>query len=161
MNEHDPHTETLRELTALIPRAEFRLHSTGETVWAGFRRDSACSFYYGTKYVLHFNSAGQLRRAYIDGVLYKAENRQLIAVTRVRQAERTLHQSHLCSPALQATFLQAARERLRNLATALDAGLFDLVDCFPIEADIVTRLRDWLSRRSTISVQLADRPHLG
>src|SRR5690348_4164205 len=74
----------LREATALIERVE--LHVTGfeEPIVVGFRRDGCASFFFGAVAVYQFNSAGELRRGYIEGLLYKAVGGRLIGLQRER-----------------------------------------------------------------------------
>ena len=61
--------DLLREATALVERIELAPADAAddEHIVAGFRRDGALSIYFGADPVYHFNSAGELRRAYCDG----------------------------------------------------------------------------------------------
>ena len=74
--------DLLGDATAFVERIEWRLPSgdptaqsdpPGQIVFAGFRADDAVSFYFDADPVYHFNAAGQLRRAFCQGLLLKAE----------------------------------------------------------------------------------------
>src|SRR2546421_10418921 len=76
--------DLLREATALVERAEIRTPGEHEPIVVGFRRDGSASFFFGAHPVYQFNSAGEFRRGYIGGLLYKAERGRLIALRRER-----------------------------------------------------------------------------
>ncbi|MCA9269139.1 MAG: hypothetical protein KDA41_11745, partial [Planctomycetales bacterium] len=79
--QHD-REDLLREATALVVRAELQLNSDAHPVVAGFRQGGEASFYFGFDPVFQFNSERQLRRAFYDGRLIKAEQGALIALAR-------------------------------------------------------------------------------
>src|SRR5437016_5665990 len=76
--------DLLREATALVERVEMRNPGCDEPVVAGFRRDGSVSFYFGADPVYQFNSAGEFRRGYVAGMLYKAERGRIIKLERKR-----------------------------------------------------------------------------
>src|SRR5262245_38318908 len=63
--------DLLREATALVERAELKVAGEPEPVTVGFRRDGSLSVFFGSVAVYQFNTAGELRRAFADGLLYK------------------------------------------------------------------------------------------
>ncbi len=67
--------DLLREATALVERVELAPtdNEAGEHIVIGFRAGGAASVYFGGDTAYHFNSDGELRRAYADGLLYKAD----------------------------------------------------------------------------------------
>src|SRR5204863_2544475 len=73
--EESSREDLLREATALVERIE--LIPNGSTsdgrIVAGFRRNGALSVFFGEDPVYQFNAAGELRRAYTDGKLLKAD----------------------------------------------------------------------------------------
>src|SRR6476469_7681087 len=78
--------DLLRDATALVERIELIRHgalSHGHII-AGFRRNGAFSIFFGEDPVYQFNAAGELRRAYCDGKLLKANRGRLVALQRVR-----------------------------------------------------------------------------
>ncbi len=136
--EHD-REDLLREATALVQRVQWLVAGLPEPVVVGFRRDGCGSIYLGGDEAYHFNTRGALRRAFVSGVLYKAERGTLVAMQRQRRA----HAVELCSRRLSAeetaAFLQRMRDRLGGLADALARGT-----AVPDEAPLVQRVRVWL-----------------
>lgn len=157
--EHD-REDLLREATALIERAELQIAGDPEPVVIGFRRDGSFSIFFGGDPVYQFNSASELRRAFVDGLLYKAERGQLIGLRRERTAGATVLVRQTPNAEEQMLFLSAARERLRLLCLALEGNRFKLIGQMPPEANVVGRVQKWLS---TFAEQLvvANRPHSG
>jgi hypothetical protein len=136
--------DLLREATALVERAELTIEGHDEPIVVGFRRDGATSFFFGADPVYQFNSAGELRRAYVDGLLYKAERGRLVALRRERSAaEVALVRSEL-SDEESATLMSAMRQRLTFLQAALTAGSFALAGQVPADADTRARISRWL-----------------
>ena len=136
--------DLLREATALVERAELTIESDPEPIVAGFRRDGSASFYFGADPVYQFNSAGELRRAFIAGLLYKAERGKLVALRRRRSAtEVALVQIELNAQDI-ANLLLAMRQRLDLLQSALAAGTYSLIGQVPVKADAPARLLQWL-----------------
>jgi hypothetical protein len=128
MARHEAEREDLlAEARALVDRAEFQVPGEAFAVVAGFRANGAMSLYFGEDLALHWNSQGELRRAYADGLLYKAEQGKLIALRR----ERTEQESALIRHELTADELLAYKAqlhiRLINLRMHLDQGNYTLL----------------------------------
>ncbi len=142
-NESD-REDLLREATALVERAELTMAGFGEPAVVGFRRDGSLSVFFGGEEVYQFNAAGELRRAYCGGLLYKAERGGLVSLRRERgDAEVVLLRTELNGQ--QTTdFLSTARERLNALAEALGSRSFSVIGQVPADADVVSRVQGWL-----------------
>jgi hypothetical protein len=151
--------DLLREATALIERAELRIPAESESIVAGFRRDGSASFYFGSDPVYQFNSAGELRRAYVAGRLLKAEQGRLVALTRERTASEVALVRCDLPQAEQDKLLRHAQSRLQSLAAALIAGEFRLIGQVPARGDVVARLRQWL-RAPAGEIVVARRPNV-
>src|SRR6201999_1137217 len=82
--EEEARENLLREAVALIARVELKVEGFDEPVVGGFRKDGAASFFFGQQIVYQFNQAGELRRGFFNGKLFKAEDRQLVELTRER-----------------------------------------------------------------------------
>jgi len=137
--------DLLREATALVERAEIRIPGENEPIVVGFRRDGSASFFFGADPVYQFNSAGELRRAYIDGLLYKAERGRLISLRRERsETEVSLIRNEL-QPHETDALLTTARARLARLNEALASHSFTLVGEVPTSGNVVGRARQWLA----------------
>jgi hypothetical protein len=70
----------LAEATALVERAELRVAGEAESATIGFRRNDAASVFFGGDAAYHFKSSGELRRAFHQGLLYKAERTRLVSL---------------------------------------------------------------------------------
>lgn len=137
--------DLLREATALVERAELQVVGEADPVVVGFRRNGAASCFFGADPVYQFNTAGELRRAYIAGRLLKAESGRLVALSRERSAtEVALIRTELTS-ADQVELLHAAQLSLRDLTAALSTGHFQLLGQVPPTGDILSRIQQWLA----------------
>src|SRR5687767_3585112 len=110
--EHD-REDLLREATAFVDRAEFAVSGFASPVFVGLRRDGAASIYVNSDRVYHFNAAGELRRAYCDGLLYKADRGNLVSLDRRRDANETSLVSRRLPAEETRAFLE---EMLKSLA---------------------------------------------
>ena len=152
--------DLLREATALVERIE--LAPTGqpqrEHVTAGFRRGGELSIFFGADPVYQFNASGQLRRAYSDGLLFKAAAGGLVSLRRARRHGEVQLLRHDLTEVEQTAFLAQMTNRLRNFAAQLDDGYFDVVGQVPADANILQRLRNWLTQYHG---SVANTPHVG
>jgi len=137
----------LGEATALVERIELRRQGSDEHVVAGFRRDGALSVFFGEDPVYQFNAAGELRRAYCDGLLFKAVRGRLVSLNRVRQQDQVQLVRHDLSEAEQSAFLARMAERMRQLAELLATNSFEVVGQVPADADVLSRVREWFAER--------------
>src|SRR5437660_6544175 len=137
--------DLLREATALVARAELNVAGFEQPIVVGFRRDGSASFYFGAERVYQFNTARELRRAYIGGLLYKAERGRLISLTRERsEAAVVLHRVELTDEETIA-LLDVLRKRLVTLHDAFEAGQLEVTGQVPANADVASRISDWLA----------------
>jgi hypothetical protein len=145
MSRHESDREDLlREATALVERAELNLLGYDEPVVVGFRRDGSVSCYFGADPVYQFNTNCELRRAYLAGLLYKAEHGKLIALRRERnETEVALVRTEL-SADKTAVILFALQQEMHRLNDALACGSFTLHRQVPADADVTGRIRTWL-----------------
>src|SRR5688500_7447259 len=108
--------DILREAAALVERAELVVPGENEPVVIGFRTGGAASVFFGGDPVYQFNSQGELRRAFVRGLLYKAERGRLVELRR----ERTSHETSLIRRELDAAeqdeMLRGAETRLLAVA---------------------------------------------
>jgi hypothetical protein len=152
--------DLLREATALVERAEVNVSGFGEPIVIGFRQDGAASFFFGADPVYQFNAAGELRRVYLAGLLYKAQRGKLIALRRERSAtEVTLLRTEL-SDADTAALLQAMQQRLQTLREAFSTGSFTVAGQVPPNADVPARANRWLIALPD-EIPIARVPNLG
>ncbi len=158
----------MREATALVERVELvrRSPSAGssadgpsdDVIVAGFRADGALSLFFGQSPVYQFNAAGELRRAFRRGLLFKAVGGKLVSLRRERNDRETQLLRHELSDAEQDNFLIEMRTRLNDFAQSLAANDIRIQRQFPTNADVLDRLRAWFN--SHTNWLIADRPNV-
>ena len=152
--------ELLREARALVMRAEMEVDGFAEPVVVGFRRGGAASFYFGQDVVYQFNTASELRRAYLDGEMYKTEQRRLVRLNPRRTDESLELVSHELTPAETTEFLSAAAARIRALQSALCENRFRLIGQVPNDQDVPNQIRQRLAKLPA-KIALAETPIVG
>jgi hypothetical protein len=150
--------DLLREATALVERAEFRLPDAAESLTIGFRRDGALSLFFGPDPVYQFNAAGELRRAFVAGLLYKAEQGKLVELRRERdESGISLVRRSLTAPE-QDDLLRVAQSRCDAVVRALARGELELVGQVPSDGNVAARALQWREQHPGPMV-IAQRPH--
>jgi hypothetical protein len=136
----------LRDARNLEPRAQVRLGAGDRetAMFFGFRGE-ALSLYFGGDPVYQFNSAGELRRAFVDNIVIKSEGRRLIGMHRERTAEAVTLNAAPLSPAAERALLDDLATRLASLAATIDADRFTLDGEVPTDGHALPRLRNWLA----------------
>lgn len=120
-NESD-REDLIREATALRNRVEWQVSGEPGPVVAGVRSDSSLSVYFGADPVYQFSASGGLRRAFVDGFLYRTQGETLARLRRERSSQGTvLHRSDL-SPDALGQFLVRMDDRLTRLKRSLADG---------------------------------------
>ena len=76
------HEDLLKEAVALVRRMEFQPIGGVEAVIVGFRESGWLSIYIGADRMYQFDELGRLRRAYIDGLLYRTQGTALAQLRR-------------------------------------------------------------------------------
>lgn len=160
MSRHEADREDLlREATALVERVELTLPgSEDEPLVVGYRRDGSASFFFGADPVYQFNSAGELRRAFVGGRLIKAESGRLVALQRMRGERQIELQRHDLGAAETALLLTDVSQRLTELRAEIDANGVAIVGSVPADADVLGRVSRWLAASSP-TIRVAKSPH--
>ena len=156
--EHD-REDLLAEATALVERAEFALPGFADILVAGVRVDQALSLYFGSEPVYHFNTHGELRRAYVAGKLYKAVGGRLASLTRVRTASEVQLVRHDLSDAEQQAFLVDMEARLALVRKLLLEQRCEVLRAAPVGLEPLEKLRTWLAALPAHTV-VAAQPHV-
>ena len=153
--------DLLRDATALVPRISLRLTHDGKPceVFAGFRKEGAVSLYFDDDPVYHFNSAAELRRAFQDDRLVKAELGRLVAMQPRRTMQSTDMVRHELSAEEQEQFCAAMLERIAWLKRELAAERYELVGQVPENGDRLSQLKEWLE--SLADARIAESPRVG
>lgn len=120
-NESD-REDLIREATAMRNRIEWQIPGESEPVFAGIRSDGSLSVYFGQDPVYQFTPAGQLRRAYVEGFLYRTQGATLARLNRERSPDQTaLVRRDLTSEELS-QFLAKMDDQLRRLRQSIADG---------------------------------------
>ncbi len=152
--------DLLREAIALVERMEVETASEAQSVVVGFRRDGAASVYFGADPAYHFNTRDELRRAFVDGQLWKAEQRRLIAMHRERAAREVRLESREMAVEAQSAAVQTLRERLRILHQDLSSQeRYKLIGQVPAEANVLARVLNWLEKLP-LDLVISERPNV-
>ncbi len=152
--------DLLAEATALVQRASLQLAGEADPVIVGFRRDDSAAFYFGADPVYQFTSGGLLRRAFVDGLIYKAERGRLVALERQRGAGAVQLMRQELSNDEQHAFGETMHRRLDALRAALADDTFRIVGQVPVDADVVGRVRAWLAVSGN-TLRIAPSPRSG
>jgi hypothetical protein len=152
--------DLLHEATALVERIELAATEspTADRVVVGFRAKAAMSIFFGGGAVYQFNTRGELRRAYCDGLLFKAVRGRLVLLQRTRQPSEVRLLRHELSEEEQARFLSQMRCRLNEFVGRLKAGRLSVVGQVPPDADVLGRVRTWFADHDPCVV--ARMPHV-
>ena len=81
--------DLMAEAVALVRRIELRTPGRDETVVVGFRANGWLSIYLGPDPMYQFDEQGRLRRAFIDGLLYRTQGTTLAQLRRERDDVET------------------------------------------------------------------------
>ena len=155
MARHESDREDLfAELAALSPRIELRPLGSGQTVCAGRRESTGSwSIYLSPEVVYHFDSTGGLRRAYIDGFLYRREGSTLSQLRRERsETETVLRRKDLGHEQLS-RLLGEMRDRITDLRRLIASNQIEVLQSSPPESPVISQLDQALEQ-----VRHADRP---
>lgn len=147
--------DLLRDATALVPRVQLRL-SSGE-VFAGFRAGDALSLYFDTVPVYHFNSRGELRRAFVGDRLLKFERGRLVSLQPQRGAASTEMLRQELTPDETEHFRRTLVKHLGTLRQALDGGKFSVAGQIPADGNALARLVCWLSEFQELRIAASPR----
>lgn len=136
--------DLLAEAKALVERIHLQAAGLSEAVTIGFRRDHSASFYFGAQHVYQFNSAGSLRRAFVDDLLFKADHGRLVSLRRERGPEMVALVRCDLEAAETAAFFSTMSGYLDKLHHALAKQHYTVMGQVPDDADLIARVCCWL-----------------
>lgn len=147
--------DLMREATGLNPRGEIQLPQMDTPVVAGFRSDDRCSVYFDAERCYHFDAHGRLRRAFVDGHLYRTQGETLARLARERtDTQTTLLRHDLTSDEL-AEFITTMRQHLQDLVAHLDGGTAHVLRVIPVTPAFTDRLTHALQKALATDQALA------
>jgi hypothetical protein len=156
--EEQDREDLLAEATALFERIELEVEGFADPVLIGFRRDGCASVYIGADPAFHFNTRLELRRAFVAGLLYKAQRARLVALERKRVGgEVQLLRTDL-DRAAEDAFLANCQQVLARLQAGLQSGKHRTIGQVPPAADILARVRIFLES-VPVPLRIATSPH--
>ena len=157
--------DILREATALVNRVELKLGGEGEpddSVFVGFRRDGAVSFFFGAEPVYQFNTQHAFRRGYYQNTMLKAEQGKLVQLTRSREGEQLVLLRREFDNQQTEEFCEEMRHNLLNLLSVLREEKYELIG-FVVEDNTVEPLllqvAHWIENHAR-QIRIADVPNV-
>lgn len=147
--------DLMREATGMRPRGEIRVPHSDTPVIAGFRSDDRCSVYFHPDRCYHFDADGRLRRAFVNGHLYRTQGQTLARLRRERtDTASTLLRHDLTADELT-TFVDAMRQHVQQLIAQLRDGSAQILRVVPDDAEFPDQLTAALERTLTVDTPLA------
>jgi len=119
--------DLLREATALRERIEWRVPDEPEPVVVGLKSQGGLVLYFGADPVYQFDSQGRLRRACVDGFLFRTQGTTLARLHRERTGGQTVLIRHDLNDAELQLLLDRMLARLRRLLEHLNSGGCDVL----------------------------------
>lgn len=163
MAKHESDREDLiREAVALSSRVEFRCSGVDQVVTAGFRPNGALSLFFDQDPVYQFDPEGRLRRAFVDGYLFRSQHSGLARLERQRTDSDTILLRYDLSPEELDAFRLRMLSTLEPLFQALETGSVAVLRVVP-EGDesILRRVAEMLqyikNASSWLSIQIPAR----
>lgn len=121
------------ELRSFPLRVEWQRREGEEVVTAGCRGDGAAAIYFDGDPVYRFDSAGRLRRAFVDGALYRTQGTTLARLVRERTPTETLLKRSDLTPEELAAWLAEMGRRLETFLRDVQQGRYQVRRCVPSE----------------------------
>lgn len=128
--------DMLGEATAYPRRVEFRIPDCSDVCFAGLR-STGTSLYVGGDPVYHLDAEDRLRRAFVDGDLYRTQGTTFARLRRERIAAETNLLRHDLDVGELSAFLATAHSVLAGIAGAVRDGTATVLRSVPEEDDHV------------------------
>ncbi|VAX42535.1 hypothetical protein MNBD_PLANCTO02-856 [hydrothermal vent metagenome] len=153
-NESD-REDLMKEATALIRRIEFCVADNPQQIVAGFRKTGGLSLYFEADPVYHVDEMMRLRRAYVDGYLYRTQGTTLAQLNRQRtKTTTTLHRYDLGEEECQA-FCKQVATNIQNLFNSLQKNDVQIHQQIPEDVPLLDELKEALQKILEEGIQLA------
>jgi hypothetical protein len=152
--------DLLAEATALVERAEFQIAEESAPVVIGFRRNGAASVYFGQDIAYQFNAANQLRRAFVDDRLFKADRGRLASLVRLRTEDEVQLVRYDLDPAEMDAIMGQMGVRIARLRDEILSGKAKVLRQVPEASGVTARIANWL-RQLSDPLEIARSPRVG
>ena len=160
--EHD-RENLLRDATAFVERIELAPATSAalsaEPIFIGFRASGAVSIYFSANHVYHFNSRRELRRAFCDGLLFKAEAGHIVSLERSRQADEVQLRRRLLSDHQANAMLADIGRRLQALQQDCARSALSIAGQVPPDKDVLGQVAAWLADFGVVEVACTANAH--
>lgn len=123
------------ELRSFPLRVEWRRLEGEEFVTGGRRNDGSAAIYFGGDPVYRFDGAGRLRRACVDGALYRTQGTTLARLVRERTPTETLLKRRDLTPQELAAWLAEMSRRIEAFVREARLGKYLVRRCEPSERE--------------------------
>jgi hypothetical protein len=154
-NESD-REDLFEELASARLRWELAVDGELDPVVAGVRSEGRFSIFFGPDPCYHFDGQGRLKRAFVQGHLYRTQGNTLARLHRRRTPEETQLIRHDLDASELDDFLTTMHDRLRQLDDRLRAGAVTLLRHSPERLDWRELLEQHLAACLTADPPLAE-----
>ena len=119
---------------AMINRAEYSWQkkpatAAWDTVTVGYRADGSCSLYFNQDPFYQVDGAGRLRRAFVDGFLFRSDGATLNRLHRQRTAEQTTLLREDLTERELTEFQMVMKQHVRDFLDAVKAESMQIQRC--------------------------------
>lgn len=156
-----PKEDLVRDATAFGIRVELR-RSENDPNWifVGLREDGGGSIYFGDDEFYAFNSRNELRRAFVNGRLLKAENYRLVAMRRERSENESVLAAETLSREEQERLIQRFEASIGTVIREIHAENFTTIrSAGNTQQDIVKVISALAAFQLSPSIIVAERPN--
>ncbi len=153
-NESD-REDLMGEATALVRRIELSITDAPESIVAGFRKTGALSIYFGADPVYHIDEEMRLRRAYVDGLLYRTQGTTLAQLDRQRTETSTTLNRHDLTEDECNKFCELVTTNIQVLLDALQNNACTVHQQIPAVVPLLGELQQALMSILLEGIQLA------
>lgn len=117
------------EAVAFVRRAEWKFADSDfcSILFTGYKRNGAFSLYLDADPVYQFDANGKLRRAFVDGLIYRTEGKTLARMKRKRTEEESILLRHDLSNKELDLFFHEMKLTLSNLKTEFESQTVELI----------------------------------
>jgi hypothetical protein len=147
--------DLMEEATALVRRVEFRVPFLNKPIVAGFKRSGAWSVYFAADPVFQFDAEGRLRRAYVDGSLFRTQGSTVARLERAHTSDETILLRHDLTDREWFAFRERMHGQLSQLHAAMENGFAEPLRQIPELDDVMSDVRDSLRGVLDTGVPLA------
>lgn len=158
MARHEADREDLfSELATASPRWELQVAGFSAPIVTGLRPGRVWSLYFEADRCYHFDADGGLRRAYLNGALYRSEGTTLARLLKERTNQQTVIRRSDLQPTELDQFIAALHESLRQLLLSLQQNNVTITRDFPAGSEVsvlIDRCEEVLQRQHPLSPPL-------